>query len=239
MRGWVAGLTAVRSRWAGGSAQTPDPHHDEARHPKNKVWEYAANPARGGESRQIKLVTVVIAAPYPFNKGGGRFERSGKNEKAEEKGFRNRMESLHIQDFGIVLQEIRRVFAEFEAKKVMDAAVKKAEPGGRSDRAAKAAERTSRNLWRLEKRLKRLQLSRIARVAASEELQLGARHRRRPTDGRRRSEDPGGRALEGPNDIIASVAKATALTEKLGSAMRLRAAQATKRAGPRSGVRKT
>jgi hypothetical protein len=85
MRGWAAGLTAVRSRWAGGSAQTPDPHHDEIRHPKNKVWEYAANPARGGESRQNLNFTVVIVTPYPFRGTKGPLRKERKKEKQRKR----------------------------------------------------------------------------------------------------------------------------------------------------------
>jgi hypothetical protein len=38
------------------------------------------DPERGGESRHVKSVPVVIVTPYPFSKGRGRIERSGKKK---------------------------------------------------------------------------------------------------------------------------------------------------------------
>ena len=109
-----------------------------------------------------KIVTVVIVAPYPFRK-------EGKKKKQRKEAVEIEWMNVHIQDFSVVLREVRRVLAESEDKKAQEAAAKK-EDRRRDDKGVKAAERTSRNLWRMDKRLKRLQLRRLARVAAQEEL---------------------------------------------------------------------
>lgn len=147
------------------------------------------------------------------------------------------MDDVHIQYWSVVLREVRRVLAEFEAKKVSDAAAQKVEAGGRNERAEKVAERTTRNLWRMEKRLKRLQLGRLARTAESEEKLLGGKRRRRPTDGSRRGGVTFDQTVEGADAIIANAVKMTALIGKIGSARRLRAPNKAKLAGP-GGVRK-